>query len=137
DAEILDMRKKDVTVQGQEVLTADRAALKISLLLSYEIADPVKAAHNAQNYAESLDAAAQLAVKAAAADSTLADILDDRPEFEKAVRARVKTESDRMGIRPLSVEVRDIGFPQELNQMLGELAKNPRPAKKRPVRASR
>src|SRR5439155_1089485 len=39
-----DVRKASLLVAGQDVLTADNVGLKLSLLVTYQIAEPVKAA---------------------------------------------------------------------------------------------
>src|SRR5438045_1833257 len=44
-----DLRKGFINVTGQEVLTADNVSLKASLLISYQVDNPVKAAHETQN----------------------------------------------------------------------------------------
>src|SRR6266542_5052326 len=40
-----DLHKAAFLVAGQEVLTADNVGLKLSLLVTYQVADPAKAAH--------------------------------------------------------------------------------------------
>src|SRR3954471_358626 len=45
-----DTRKAFLVVAGQEVLTADNIAVKLSLISVYQITDPVKAAHETQNW---------------------------------------------------------------------------------------
>ena len=40
-----DLRKTSLAVVGQEVLTADNVGLKASVLVTYQITDAVKAAH--------------------------------------------------------------------------------------------
>src|SRR5947207_3442468 len=46
--ERFDLRKGFLTIAGQEVLTSDNVGLKVSLLVNYQLADPVKAAHETQ-----------------------------------------------------------------------------------------
>ena len=48
--EAQDTRKRFLAVAGQEVLTADNIAVKISLLVTYQVAEPVVAAHETQNW---------------------------------------------------------------------------------------
>ena len=60
----MDLRKASVLVPGQEVLTADNVALKLSLLVTHQVADPVKAAHETQNWSSDVYNAAQLALRA-------------------------------------------------------------------------
>src|SRR5215470_2589797 len=45
-----DLRRTSALVAGQEVLTADNVALKLSLLVTHQIVDAVKAAHETQNW---------------------------------------------------------------------------------------
>lgn len=40
-----DLRKTFLPVAGREVLTADQVGLKLSLLVTYQVTDPIKAAH--------------------------------------------------------------------------------------------
>src|SRR5262245_20626208 len=56
-----DLRKTSLSVAGQEVLTADQISLKLSLLVSYQVTDPVKAAHETQDWRGDLYNTAQLA----------------------------------------------------------------------------
>ena len=50
----VDMRRRAVTIPGQEVLTADSVSLKVSLAVRYEIADPVVAVNQVQNVEDAL-----------------------------------------------------------------------------------
>src|SRR5438876_9883309 len=45
-----DLRKGMLVVAGQEVLTADNVGLKLSLVVTYQVTDPAKAAHETQNW---------------------------------------------------------------------------------------
>src|SRR5437667_6029703 len=64
-----DLRKAALLVAGQEVLTADNVGLKLSLLVTYQVTDPVKAAHETQNWQDDLYNEAQLALRAGWAES--------------------------------------------------------------------
>jgi regulator of protease activity HflC (stomatin/prohibitin superfamily) len=56
------VRKASLLVARQDVLTADSVCLKVSLLVTYQVTDPVKAAHETQNWQGDLYNAAQLAL---------------------------------------------------------------------------
>jgi len=45
----MDLRKASVLVPGQEVLTADNVALKLSLLVTHQVVDPVSRGNGLQN----------------------------------------------------------------------------------------
>ena len=61
---VSDLRKTSVLVAGQEVLSADNVGLKASLLVTYQVVDPAKAAHETQNWHGDLYNAAQIAFRA-------------------------------------------------------------------------
>ena len=63
---LIDLRKTSLLVAGQEVLSADNVGLKASLLVTYQVADPAKAAHETQNWLGDLYNAAQIALRAVA-----------------------------------------------------------------------
>jgi len=46
----VDLRKTSVVVPGQEALTSDSVGLKLSLLMTYQVTDPAKAAHESQSW---------------------------------------------------------------------------------------
>ena len=46
--ELVDMRERSITIKGQEILTADKVAIRVSLLVYFRIVDP-EAAHNARD----------------------------------------------------------------------------------------
>src|SRR5579863_7303555 len=61
---LVDLRKTSLLVAGQEVLTADNVSLKLSLVVTHQVTDPIKAAHETQYWHADLYNAAQLALRA-------------------------------------------------------------------------
>ena len=47
---LVDLRKTSLLVAGQEIVTANNVGLKFDLLVTYEVEDPVKAAHATQHW---------------------------------------------------------------------------------------
>src|SRR5438045_4754755 len=74
----VDLRKTSVVVPGQEVLTSDSVGLKLSLLMTYQVADPAKAAHESQSWYSDLYNAAQLAARAVVGGVTVEALLTQR-----------------------------------------------------------
>src|SRR6187455_1727661 len=58
-----DTRQALVAVSCQEVLTADNVGVKFSLVVTHQVTDPVKAAHDTQDWHAELYNAAQLALR--------------------------------------------------------------------------
>jgi regulator of protease activity HflC (stomatin/prohibitin superfamily) len=118
-----DLRKAALLVAGQEVLTADNVGLKISLLVTYEVTDPAKAAHETQNWQGNLYSGAQLALRTVVSGSAVEALLNQRFELGAQLLARVQPEAAKIGIKVLAVEVKDVMFPAELKRAFAEVVK--------------
>jgi|SRR5581483_8124480 len=120
---LVDLRKTSLLVAGQEVLTADNVGLKFSLLLTYHVADPVKAVHETQNWLSDLHNAAQLALRAVVSGVAVEALLGKRLEIGAQLLARAQPEATVIGIHVLTVEVKDVIFPAELKRAFADVLK--------------
>ena len=118
-----DLRKASVTVPGQEVLSADNVALKASLLVAYQIVDPVKAAHETQNWLGDLYNAGQVALRAVAGGMTIEVLLGQRLDLSAQLLARVKADAEKIGVNVLAVEIRDVTLPNDLKRAFADVLK--------------
>jgi regulator of protease activity HflC (stomatin/prohibitin superfamily) len=113
---LLDARPTSITVPGQEILTSDGVALRVSLTARYVVADPVAAMTNDQNYVSALYLALHAGLRDALAGRTADEILAGRAELGPAVGGSVASELARLGIELLGVDVRDVMVPSELKR---------------------
>lgn len=118
-----DTRKAFMVVAGQEVLAADHVALKVSLALTYQVTDPVKAAHNTQHWHTDLYTAAQLALRAVAAGATVETLLAQRLDVGAQLLARVQPAVADLGLTVHAVEVKDVAFPADLKRAFADVLK--------------
>jgi len=120
---VSDLRKTSVLVAGQEVLSADNVGLKASLLVTYQVVDPAKAAHETQNWHGDLYNAAQIALRAVAGGATIESLLGQRLDMGAQLLARVRPEAEKIGINILAVEVKDVSLPNDLKRAFAEVLK--------------
>lgn len=120
---LFDLRKASLLVAGQEILTADSVSLKISLLVTYQVTEPVKAAHETQNSSGDLYNAAQLALRAVVNAVAVEALLNQRLEIGAQLLARVQPEAAKIGINVLAIEVKDVMFPAELKRAFADVLK--------------
>jgi len=113
---VLDGRPTSLTVPGQEMLTADGVALKVSLTAHYVIADPVAAVTGDQDHLRALYVALQASLRDAIAGRTADDILASRGEIGPATGAAVASDLARIGVELLGIDVRDVMVPSELKR---------------------
>jgi regulator of protease activity HflC (stomatin/prohibitin superfamily) len=120
---LIDLRKTSLLVAGQEILTADSVSLKISLLVTYQVTEPVKAAHETQNSLGDLYNAAQLALRAVVNGVAVEALLNQRLEIGPQLLARMQPEMMKIGVNVLTVEVKDVMFPADLKRAFADVLK--------------
>jgi len=120
---LYDLRKASLLINGQEVLTADNVGLKTSLLVTYQIVDPLKAAHETQNWNADLHNAAQLALRAVVSGIAVEALLGQRLEIGAQLLARVQLEAAKIGLNVLAVEVKDVMLAADLKRAFAEVLK--------------
>jgi len=118
-----DLRKAALLVAGQEVLTADNVGLKLSLLVTYQVTDPAKAAHETQNWQGDVYNFAQLALRSVVSGVAVEALLNQRIAIGAQLLARVQPEAAKIGINVLAVEVKDVMFPAELKRAFADVLK--------------
>jgi regulator of protease activity HflC (stomatin/prohibitin superfamily) len=120
---VADLRKTSLLVAGQEVLTSDNVGIKASLLVTYQLNDPVKAAHETQNWQGDLYNAAQIALRAVAGGVTIEALLGQRLDIGAQLLASVQPDAVKVGINVTAVEVKDVSLPNDLKRAFADVLK--------------
>jgi regulator of protease activity HflC (stomatin/prohibitin superfamily) len=116
EVRVLDARPETVTVDGQEILTSDGIAAKVSLVARWVLGDPVAAVTRDADFRRSLYLQLQLALRDSIARRTLAVALDERSQLGIEVREACVERMADIGIELLAVDVRDVMLPAELKR---------------------
>ncbi len=125
---MIDVREQSLTLKGQEILTADKVAIRVSLLIYFKVVDPVAALHNVTAYAERIYEDVQLAARRFLATRKLDAILSDRNEVSDAVRTDVRASAQGYGVEILRADVKDLVFPGNLRQIMNQVLETERRA---------
>jgi regulator of protease activity HflC (stomatin/prohibitin superfamily) len=134
---LVDVRERSLTIKGQEILTADKAAIRISLLVYFRVTDPKAALHNVTSYEERIYEDVQLGARRFLASRVLADILADRNEISDAVKADVKASATGYGVAILRADVKDLVFPGNLREIMNQVLEVERRSEAKLIEARR
>ena len=118
-----DTRKATLTVATQEILTADNVSLKFSVMVSYQVADPVKAVHETQSWQADLYNAAQLALRTVVSGLAVETLITQRTAIGAQLLPLMQPDAAKIGINVLTVEVKDAILPAELKRAFAETLK--------------
>jgi regulator of protease activity HflC (stomatin/prohibitin superfamily) len=112
----LDVRPAMVPVEGQEILTADGVAAKVSLVARYVVGDPVAAITQDADFRRTTYLVLQLGLRQAVSRRSLDENLAARVALGPEVRDIVAGRLAAIGVELLDVEVRDVMVPGELKR---------------------
>ena len=120
---LYDSRIAVLTVKGQDLLSSDNVGLKVSMAISYDIANPELVETSVISFSEMLYSSAQLALRSAVGKRTIEEILEMRDEIGTEIRGQVVAEMEPIGVRIRYTEVKDVKFTGELKHIFNEVVK--------------
>ncbi len=119
----VDVRPTFVSVPGQEVLSADGVALKVSLAAKYRVADAAVAMHQIEDYQHALYLELQIALREIIGGAPIETVLESRQAFGKRLLEIVGPKATELGLELQDVELKDIMFPGELKKIFTQVVK--------------
>lgn len=118
---LVDMRERDLTIKGQEILTSDKVAIRVSIIVQFRVIDPQAAIHEVENYEDRLYSDVQLAARRSLASMTLEEILTNRNRLSEDISTDVKEAASGYGVAILRADVKDLIFPGNLQEIMNRV----------------
>jgi len=118
---VIDVRERELTIKGQEILTADKVAIRVSILTQFQVVDPVAAVEKVVSYEDRLYSDVQLAARRALASMTLEQILTSRNQLSEDILSDVTDAAAGYGVKVLRADVKDLIFPGNLQEIMNRV----------------
>jgi regulator of protease activity HflC (stomatin/prohibitin superfamily) len=118
---LVDIRERDLTIKGQEILTADKVAIRVSIIVQFRVTDPRAALHQVENYTDRLYSDVQLAARRSLASMTLEEILTNRNRLSEDILRDVKEGAATYGVTILRADVKDLIFPGNVQEVMNRV----------------
>jgi regulator of protease activity HflC (stomatin/prohibitin superfamily) len=118
---VVDMRERELTIKGQEILTADKVAIRVNILTQFQVVDPVAAVEKVVSYEDRLYSDVQLAARRALASMTLEQILTSRNQLSEDILGDVTDAAASYGVKVLRADVKDLIFPGNLQEIMNRV----------------
>jgi regulator of protease activity HflC (stomatin/prohibitin superfamily) len=135
EVQLVDVRERELTIKGQEILTADKVAIRVSIIVQFRVTDPRAAIHEVEKYEERLYSDVQLAARRSLASMTLDEILTNRNRLSEDILRDVKETAARYGVSILRADVKDLVFPGNLQEIMNKVLAAERTAQAQLVEA--
>jgi regulator of protease activity HflC (stomatin/prohibitin superfamily) len=117
----VDMRRTEVTIAGQDLMTRDKVTLRLTLTVEYAVEDATLATQKVSNVRDSVYLAAQLALREYVGGVTLDELLEGRDALTRFLEADVLPKAARFGVRVDRVGVKDVVLPGEMKTLLNRV----------------
>jgi len=117
----VDLRSRQMEISGQEMLTGDKAALRVNFIVQYKVVDIMKAIFDNKDYEKQLYVLVQLALRAFVGAYSLDEILEKKETISEYVLDEVKVKSGSLGVDVQSCGVRDIILPGEVKDIMNQV----------------
>jgi regulator of protease activity HflC (stomatin/prohibitin superfamily) len=118
---LVDVRNRDLTLKNQEILTSDKVAVRVSILVQFAVVDPTAALHAVANYEDRLYSDVQLAARRALAAMTLEEILTNRTRLSEEILRDVQGAAAGYGVQIDRADVKDLVFPGNLQEIMNRV----------------
>ncbi|HEV3162808.1 MAG TPA: slipin family protein [Isosphaeraceae bacterium] len=118
---LVDVRERDLTIKGQEILTADKVAIRVSIIVQYRVTDPKAATHEVEDCHERLYGDVQLAARRSLATMALEDILTNRNRLSEDILRDVQEAASGYGVAIYRADVKDLIFPGNLQEIMNRV----------------
>lgn len=121
EVKTVDIRQQQMEISGQEILTKDKAALRINFFAKYQVFDIMKALVVNKEAEKQLYIALQLALRAFVGNATLDELLSKKESIVETIIAATKITITELGMHVLDAGIRDIILPGEMKDIMNQV----------------
>jgi regulator of protease activity HflC (stomatin/prohibitin superfamily) len=121
EVKAVDMRRQQVAIAGQELMTRDKVTLRLTLTVEYAVEDPAAMARAVADPRDAVYLLVQLAAREYVAGVTLDDLLEGRDAMTRYLEEHTVQKAARFGVRIERVGAKDVVLPGEMKTLLNRV----------------
>jgi len=118
----LDLRTITLDVPSQDVITRDNVSIKVNAVLYFRVVDANRAVVEVQNYLYATSQIAQTTLRSVCGQAHLDELLAEREKFNARLQDIIDTHTEPWGVKVVSVEVKHIDLPVEMQRSIARQA---------------
>ena len=121
EVKTVDIRQQQMEISGQELLTKDKAGLRINFFVRYQVVDVFKALVDNKEFEKQLYVLMQLALRAFVGGLTLDELLSKKDTIAGAILAEVTTKISNLGLVISDAGIRDVILPGDMKEIMNQV----------------
>lgn len=116
-----DLRMQNMEISGQEILTQDKAVIRINFNTQYKVTDIMKALLEHKDYEKQLYVIIQLAIRTFVGNKTLDELLENKDNISASVLQNVKGMTEKMGVKIENCGIKDVILTGEMRDIMNRV----------------
>ncbi|WP_292011233.1 slipin family protein [Chryseobacterium sp.] len=117
----IDTRLQQMEIAGQELLTKDKAMLRINFYVRYQVEDIVKALMQNKEYDKQLYILMQLALREFVGALTLDELLLKKDTVGKEILSNLGNKAEDLGLKAADAGIRDVILTGEMKEIMNQV----------------
>jgi regulator of protease activity HflC (stomatin/prohibitin superfamily) len=122
-------------VPSQDVITRDNVSVKVNAVLYFRVIEPNKAIVEVENYLYATSQLAQTTLRSVCGQAELDHLLSERDRLNEQIQKILDEQTDPWGIKVVTVEVKHIDLPQEMQRAMARQAEAERDRRAKVINA--
>lgn len=118
----IDLRIQTTEFNAEQALTRDTVPANIDAILFWQVHDPQRAALEITDYRQAILRVAQTSLREMIGSSPLSALLSERKSADEQLKLEIGRKTADWGVAALSVEIRDVAIPTQLQDAMSRQA---------------
>jgi regulator of protease activity HflC (stomatin/prohibitin superfamily) len=131
----VELRTVTMDVPPQDVITRDNVSVKVSAVLYFRVIDPNRAIVEVADYLFATSQLAQTTLRSVCGQAELDSLLAEREKINTHLQEILDAQTDPWGIKVVTVEVKHIDLPQEMQRAMARQAEAERERRAKVINA--
>jgi regulator of protease activity HflC (stomatin/prohibitin superfamily) len=131
----VNMQIVTMPVPAQEGITRDNVTVKVDAVVYFQVADPVRAIVNVQDYLYAVLQVAQTSLRSMIGKSELDDLLSNRERLNQGLEIMIDSPALTWGVHIDRVEIKDVALPESMKRSMSRQAEAERERRARIITA--
>ncbi len=117
----IDKREQTLDIAGQEIMTNDKVTLRLNLVLTFQVTDPLAALSTVNDFQHALYREAQLALRTVISTRTLDALLGDKQSAGDQLLGLIRPRASQFGIALRNIGLKDVILPGDMKLILNQV----------------
>lgn len=129
------LRVLTLDVPNQDVITRDNVSVKVNAVVYFRVVDPTSAILEVEDYLYATSQLAQTTLRSVCGGVELDELLAQREKVNDQLQSILDKQTDPWGIKVISVEIKYIDLPQEMQRAMAKQAEAERERRAKVINA--